>query len=105
MRRFLSIVILLSVLPLASWNHAGAQQTDYAKYGRMATAIVIEDYPSEELKDYEYKGRTPAGDDQVADYFKFTVSENGKTSYILVRVTHSLKNEKLVGLTVSETVK
>ena len=104
MRKLAVIVALCTIIPLSSL-HVAAQQTDYAKYGRMATAIVKEDYPSEELKDYEYKGRTPMGEDQVADYFKFTVSENGQNKYILVRVVHSLKNEKIVGLTVSETVK
>ncbi|WP_158598234.1 DUF3889 domain-containing protein [Falsibacillus albus] len=87
---------------LGSSLQASAQKVDYAKYGRMATAIVKEDYPSEELTEYQYMGRKKLGEDLVQDNFKFTVKENNMDKIIIVQVTHSPQNEKLVTLAVKE---
>lgn len=80
---------------------AGAvQKPDYEKYGRIAIAVVKEDYPGEEVVDYQYGGRKKVTETDVTDTFTFTVKENGNPVTVLVMVTHNLKDNKAVSLSV-----
>lgn len=80
---------------------AGAvQKPDYEKYGRIAIAVVKEDYPGEEVVDYQYGGRKKVTETDVTDTFTFSVKEDGKPVTVLVSVTHNLKDNKAVSLSV-----
>lgn len=79
-----------------------AQQPDYEKYGRIAIAVVKEDYPGDQVREYKYVGRTKVNETAVMDKFSFQLTENGKPITVEVNVNHSLKNNKLLSLTVAE---
>ena len=100
----LLIPILGAMLLLLSANLLGAmaQRPDYEKYGRIATAVIKEDFPGEEVKDYLYVGRKQKSEEEVVDSFQFKVNENGKPIIATVLISHNLKNNKLLSLTVTE---
>jgi hypothetical protein len=96
---FVTVVILLLS---ANVLGAMAQRPDYEKYGRIATAVIKEDFPGEAVKDYLYVGRKQKSNDEVVDSFQFKVTDNGKPVIATVHITHNLKNNKLLTLTVTE---
>jgi len=79
-----------------------AQQPDYAKYGRIATVVVKEDYPNQKVVEYEYLGREKVSDQEVKDSFKFEVMQNNKPTFVIVTIQHHLQNNRLLDLTVRE---
>ncbi|RFU62021.1 DUF3889 domain-containing protein [Peribacillus glennii] len=94
--------ILFAVVFLCQSGIVSAQQPDYEKYGKIAISVVQGDYPGESVTDYQYMGRKNLGNGQVEDSFLFTVKENGKTVKPLVKVRHSVTNNKLLNLSVEE---
>lgn len=96
---FLTIILFLSV---GSPILTKGQQPDYEKYGRIAIAVVKEDFPGEEVVEYDYIGRQKLSDTDVVDSFSFQVKENNKPVIVIVRISHSLNNKKLLSLTVEE---
>jgi uncharacterized phage infection (PIP) family protein YhgE len=101
MKNYLSIMTLF-VLLLTSFIHVQAETVDYEKYGKIAIAVVKADYPGEPVTDYQYIGREKSSETEVQDSFKFQVKENGKPLNVLVKVRHSIQNNKLLNLTVEE---
>jgi len=95
---FATLIILLSINSL----DVSAQRPDYEKYGRIAIAVIKEDFPGEEVRDYQYMGRKQLSDGQVVDSFQFKVSADGKPLLATVQITHDLKNNRLLNLTVTE---
>jgi hypothetical protein len=71
----------------------GGQQTfaqqGYQKYGRIAIAVVKEDYTGEKLADYKYDGRKSLTGGQVKDTFTFDVVKDGKDVTVKVNVVHN----------------
>lgn len=94
-----SIILLLSLTNLN--NNVSAQGPDYEKYGRIAIAVIKEDFPGEEVRDYKYLGRKQNSEDEVADSFQFKVMDEGKPVLATVQITHNLKNDKLLTLSVA----
>ncbi|WP_080847658.1 DUF3889 domain-containing protein [Cytobacillus gottheilii] len=99
----------ISVLLFALFfiGHAGLlvqaeEKPDYEKYGRIATVVVKEDYPGEDVVEYKYGGRRKLTENEVMDSFVFIVKEDGKDKTILVKVTHLLSDNKSLSLTVEE---
>lgn len=78
------------------------EKPNYEKYGRIATVVVKEDYPGEDVVEYKYGGRRKLTEDEVMDTFVFIVKEDGKDKTILVKVTHLLGDNKSLSLTVEE---
>ncbi|WP_026583908.1 DUF3889 domain-containing protein [Bacillus sp. J33] len=99
MKKFLSIFMLICLLTGGGSLAGAVQKPDYEKYGRIAISVVKEDYPGEEVVEYQYGGRQKISETDVRDTFTFTVKENGSPVTVLVKVTHSLKDNKLVSLT------
>ncbi|BCB02850.1 DUF3889 domain-containing protein [Bacillus sp. KH172YL63] len=97
-----AIAIFLAVFFLLFSGHANAEPTDYKKFGRIATAVIKEDYPGQPVKDYQYQGRRKMTENKVADSFEFTVQENNKDKKVTVIVVHNLDNEKTLNITVQE---
>ncbi|PLR77553.1 hypothetical protein CU633_10175 [Bacillus sp. V3-13] len=103
MKKSLLIAMFTCLLYAAVPFHTAAQQQpDYEKYGRIATAVVKEDYPGAELKDYQYLGRKRISASDVSDSFRFQVTEQGKPKNVVVNVSHNLQNKKLLNLSVQE---
>lgn len=102
MKKFLSglmmVVFLFSVL---SYQPAHGQ-TDYEKYGRIAIALVKEDYPSAPVSEYQYLGRQKLEGDKVKDSFQFKVTEQGKEKSVIVDIVHDIKNKKTLDVSVRE---
>ncbi|GLB58729.1 YqzG/YhdC family protein [Cytobacillus sp. NCCP-133] len=98
MKKFLSIFMFLCLLAGGNSLAGAVQKPDYEKYGRIAISVVKEDYPGEEVVEYQYGGRQKVSETDVMDSFTFTVKENGKPVTVLVKVTHSLQDNKLVSL-------
>lgn len=94
--------LLALFLVLISHQHIYAQQPDYAKYGRIATAVIKEDYPDHKVVEYEYLGREKVSDQEVKDSFKFEVMQNNRPTFVIVTIQHSLANNRLIQLTVKE---
>ncbi|TMU88258.1 DUF3889 domain-containing protein [Bacillus sp. BHET2] len=97
-----SIVVVSTVIFLLFSGQAYAQPTDYEKFGRIATAVIKEDYPGQAVKDYQYQGRRKMTENKVADSFEFTVQENNANKKVVVIVVHNLDNEKTLNITVQE---
>lgn len=95
---FATMIILQSMNSLA----VRAQSPDYEKYGRIAITVIKEDFPGEEVRDYQYMGRKQLSDGQVVDSFQFKVTADGKPLLASVQITHDLKNNRLLNLTVTE---
>lgn len=94
--------LLLSIGLFMNVSTAAAENPDYEKYGRIAIAVVKADYPREEVVDYKYEGRQKLTDTDVEDTFFFQVKENGKPVKVIVKISHSPNNNKLLRLTVQE---
>ncbi|PAE25437.1 MULTISPECIES: DUF3889 domain-containing protein [Bacillaceae] len=100
MKKYLSIFMLICLIAGGGSLAGAVQKPDYEKYGRIAVAVVKEDYPGEEVVDYQYGGRKKVTETDVTDTFTFTVKENGNPVNVLVMVTHNLKDNKAVSITV-----
>ncbi|WP_079507806.1 DUF3889 domain-containing protein [Mesobacillus jeotgali] len=92
------LILLMGILSI----DISAQRPDYEKYGRIATAVIKEDFPAEEVMDYKYMGRKQIDDRQVLDSFQFKVNVSGKPVLMNVLITHDLKNNRLLNLSVAE---
>ncbi|WP_064091801.1 DUF3889 domain-containing protein [Rossellomorea aquimaris] len=98
-----AIMTISTVFLLLVSSHASAEQNvDYEKFGRIAIAVIKEDYPGQPVKDYKYQGREKLEENKVADSFEFTVQENNTTKKVIVRVVHNLENEKILDISVKE---
>ncbi|MFO1442712.1 DUF3889 domain-containing protein [Bacillus sp. Bva_UNVM-123] len=96
---FMTIGLFLTTFYSVS---ARNENPDYEKYGRIAIAVVKEDFPGEDVTEYEYKGREKLTDTDVLDTFSFQLKENEHPITVTVKIAHSLKNKKLLNLTVEE---
>jgi hypothetical protein len=79
-----------------------AEKIDYEKYGKIAIAVVKTDYTGDAVTEYEYLGREKLSETDVQDSFKFKVKEDGKEVNVVVKVKHSVQNNKLLTLSVEE---
>jgi hypothetical protein len=61
---------------------------------------VKEDYPGDEVQEYEYLGRKKINETKVEDSFRFQVKEKNETFTVTVRVNHDVTNNKLSNITV-----
>lgn len=103
MKKYLIAGLTALILLLSSQlDGAFANRQDYEKYGRIAIAVIKEDFPGEEVRDYQYMGRKQTTNDEVMDSFQFKVNVNGKPILATVQISHNLKNNKLLSLTVTE---
>lgn len=96
----LGILILFTGVSLTS-VHA-QQGQDYQKFGRIATAVVKEDYPGQDVVEYQYLGRRKADETKVIDTFRFEVMKNDKPVFVHVRIIHDLKDKARLSLTLEE---
>lgn len=101
MKKLLSCLLMVVIFTLTT-SQVFAQNEGYEKYGKIATAVVKEDYPSDELVEYQYVGREKKSAEEVTDTFRFEVIENGKPKFVKVAVTHNLKNNKTLSISVQE---
>ncbi|USK56414.1 YqzG/YhdC family protein [Cytobacillus solani] len=103
MKRLLFVFIIISLF-MGAWTLSAAarEKPDYEKYGRIATAVVKEDFPGEDVVEYQYTGRQKVSASDVTDSFTFQVNEAGKPVTLIVKVTHSLDNKRTLSLTVEE---
>jgi hypothetical protein len=100
MKKHLISALLLGAYLFSFSSFTQAQQPDYEKYGKVAMAVVIADYPGEEVRDYKYLGRNQINDTTVEDSFRFQVQENSKKVNVLVKVSHTIPNNKTLTITV-----
>jgi hypothetical protein len=82
------IVIFSLVFCMLGSQQAFAQQ-GYEKYGRIAAAVVKEDYTGEKLADYKYDGRKTLSGGRVQDSFTFDVVKDTKEVTVKVNVVHN----------------
>jgi hypothetical protein len=102
MKKYFAAMAILFILLLGILKVDVHAQPDYEKYGRIATVVIKEDFPGEAVLDYKYMGRKQIDDRQVLDSFQYKVSVHGKPVMMTVQVTHDLKNDRLLSLTVTE---
>jgi len=100
--KIMTVSLLTFFITILSHTYTYAQQPDYAKYGRIATAVVKEDYPGQNVVEYEYLGRENVSNQEVKDSFKFEVMQNNKPTFVIVTIQHHLQNNRLLNLTVRE---
>ncbi|WP_156422687.1 DUF3889 domain-containing protein [Bacillus sp. FJAT-29937] len=100
MRKLFCILFTISLF--MNVHSLAFAQNGYEKYGRIATAVVKEDYPGEEVIEFQYAGRKQISETDVVDSFVFEVKENNQLKKVTVNISHSLKNNKLLQLTVDE---
>jgi hypothetical protein len=102
MKKNVFAIMAISLMFFSGLVQVQAEKIDYQKYGNIAIAVVKADYPGEAVTEYEYIGREKLNETDVQDSFKFNVKENDKDVNVLVKVKHSVKNNKLLNLTVEE---
>jgi hypothetical protein len=102
MKKNLFAIMTICLMFFSGFAQVQAEKIDYEKYGKIAITVVKGDYPGEEVTEYEYLGREKLNETDVQDSFKFKVMENGKPINVVVKVKHSIKNNKLLDLTVEE---
>ncbi|CAG9609537.1 DUF3889 domain-containing protein [Pseudoneobacillus rhizosphaerae] len=102
MKKYVFAVMAISLLLFSGLVQVQAEKMDYQKYGNIAIAVVKADYPGEAVTEYEYIGREKLNETDVQDSFKFKVKENDKLVNVVVKVKHSIQNNKLLNLTVEE---
>ncbi|WP_246860944.1 DUF3889 domain-containing protein [Bacillus sp. REN3] len=102
MRNFMGAIFATIVLFLNVIGTAWAEEPGYEKYGRIATSVIKEDFPGEEVRDYEYLGRRQVSADEVVDSFHFKVMEGGRQKLVTVQISHHLKDKKTLQLVVTE---
>ncbi|REJ14507.1 MAG: hypothetical protein C6W57_13780 [Caldibacillus debilis] len=103
-KKFIQLFIFLSLVLLPSMALA-KEEDGYAKYGRIATAVVREDYPGQPVTEYAYLGREELSGNRVQDRFRFELKENGVEKFVIVTVVHDLSNKKLLNLSVTEEMR
>ncbi|QED47084.1 DUF3889 domain-containing protein [Cytobacillus dafuensis] len=101
-RIFLIIVMVGLFMNTGNRVLANSEQPDYEKYGRIAIAVVKEDYPGEAVVEYQYKGRQKVSESDVMDIFTFQVKENTKPVTVIVKIWHSPQIKKFLKMTVEE---
>jgi hypothetical protein len=102
MKKNIFAIMAISLLFFSGLVQVQAEKIDYQKYGNIAIAVVKADYPGEAVTEYEYIGREKLNETDVQDSFKFNVKENDKDISVVVKVKHSIKNNKLLRLAVEE---
>jgi hypothetical protein len=102
MKKYYLSMMAIFLLFFSGMVQVQAERIDYEKYGKIAIAVVKADYPGEPVTDYQYIGREKLSETDVQDNFKFQVKEDGKPINVLVKVKHSIQNNKLLSLTVEE---
>jgi hypothetical protein len=102
MKKYYLSMMAICLLFFSGMVQVQAERIDYEKYGKIAIAVVKADYPGEPVTDYQYIGREKLSETDVQDNFKFQLKEDGKPINVLVKVKHSIQNNKLLSLTVEE---
>jgi hypothetical protein len=102
MKKYGLSILAFCVLFITGFGHVYAEKIDYAKYGNIAMAVARADFPGAPVTEYEFLGREKVNETDVQDSFKFQLKENGKPVTLIIRVKHSIKNNKLLSLTVEE---
>jgi hypothetical protein len=92
----------MCMLVFSGFIQVHAEKVDYEKYGQIAISVVKADYPGEPVTEYQFLGREKLSPTDVQDSFKFQVKENNKPINVLVKVRHSIQNNKLLSLTIEE---
>lgn len=102
-KKFFSLLGIFLFFTSVSLTNVYAQQgQDYQKFGRIATAVVKEDYPDQDVVEYQYLGRRKADETKVIDTFRFEVMKNDKPVFVHIRIIHDLKDKKHLSLTLEE---
>jgi hypothetical protein len=96
------IIIFSAVLFLFGGQESMAQKPDYEKFGRIATAVVKEDYTGDKLQDYKYEGRKTLSAGKVQDSFTFDVVKDGKEVNVQVVVVHNPEKPNELSISVDE---
>ncbi|WP_421384006.1 DUF3889 domain-containing protein [Bacillus salacetis] len=96
------MVIFSLVFFMVGSQQAFAQQ-GYQKYGRIATAVVKEDYTGEKLADYKYDGRKTLAGGKIEDAFTFDVMKDGKEVSVKVRIVHNPAKPNDLSISVNES--
>ena len=96
------IVIFSVIFFLMGGSQSLAQKPDYEKFGRIATAVVKEDYTGDKLQDYKYEGRKKLEEGKVEDSFAFDVMKDGKEVNVKVVVIHNPKDPNALSISVNE---
>ncbi|MEH7523957.1 DUF3889 domain-containing protein [Bacillus sp. JJ1503] len=94
--------MLFTISLIMNVHNLAFAQNGYEKYGRIATAVIKEDYPSEAVVEFQYAGRKKISETDVVDSFIFEVKENNQLKKVTVNISHSLKNNKVLQLSVEE---
>jgi hypothetical protein len=96
-------MVIFSLVFFMLGTQESLAQQDYQKYGRIATAVVKEDYTGEKLADYKYDGRKTLSGGKIEDSFTFDVLKNGKDVTVKVRVVHNPARPNDLNISVNET--
>jgi Protein of unknown function (DUF3889) len=76
------------------------EETDYAKWGKIALKETKEKYPDSRISDYQYDTRRVSPDGTITDFFDFTVIQDNKKRLVKVGVMHT--NERLIDMKFEE---
>jgi hypothetical protein len=73
-----------------------AQQPEYAKWGTIAVDETKQQYPDQELVDYQYEGKVVISDKREQYNFKMTLELNEERKEVRVYVLVNPKKEELI---------
>ena len=100
--KYIFLCAVLLFICVSSVNVFAENDEDYQKYGRIAMAVVKEDYPGQDVVEYQYLGRRKLEESKVVDSFRFEDKKNDRIVFVHVRVLHDLKDKKSLSLMLEE---
>ena len=77
----------------------------YAKWSRIAIKEAKAKYPSAQIKDFLYLGRSQQGENQTTERFKLWVQNQNKEFGVFVTIVFDTKTEKIHSISFAETPK
>lgn len=75
----------------------------YAKWSRLAIKEAKKRYPSAQIKDFLYLGRTQPGADKTAERFKLWIQNQNKEFGLFITIVFDTKTEEVKSISFVET--
>jgi putative cell wall-binding protein len=104
-KKMLSLLICC-LFHITAWQAVNAQQQqqqpDYEKWGRIAVAVVKENYPDSEIIDYKHLGQQNVSVTQSKHTFTIEVKHRNQTFNVKVVVTYNPRTDRLISVGMEE---
>jgi Protein of unknown function (DUF3889) len=105
MKKKMLSLLICCLFQFTAWQSVHAQQQqqpDYEKWGKIAVAVVKENYPNSEIIDYKHVERQDISVTQSKHTFTLQVKQRNQTFNVKVIVTYNPRTDRLISVTMEE---